>query len=210
MRHPETFARLREALRSPQERRIVDFDRSPRGKASAAVLMLFSDEHDPAVTLLTRGSTLRRHAGQIALPGGRRDPEDPSLVATALREAEEETGLRPSAVEVLGCLPAVWVPASNYDVTTVTGVWQGGALVPMDPFETEAVHAYPISDLTSPGTRVTATHPSGYRGPAFVLGDQFVWGLTAHLLDWVIDLAGWSEPWDETRTSSIPERFMRD
>ncbi|MDF1490071.1 NUDIX hydrolase [Tessaracoccus caeni] len=210
MRHPDTFQTLTQALRDPAPRRVVDFDRTPRGKASAAVLMLFSDASDPEVTLLTRSSSLRRHAGQMALPGGRRDPEDPSLVATALREASEETGLDPRAVEVLGSLPAVWVPASNYDVTTVTGVWPGGSLSPMDPFETAAVHAYPVSLLTSPEVRVTATHPSGYRGPAFVLGDEFVWGLTAHLLDWVLDLAGWARPWDQGQTSTIPERFMRD
>lgn len=210
MRNPEIFRQLQEALRDPQPRRAVDFDRSPRGKAAAAVLMLFTDDPDPAVTLLTRSSALRRHAGQMALPGGRQDPEDPSLVWTALREANEETGLPAGEVEVLGSLPAVWVPASNYDVTTVTGVWPGGELSPMDPFETEAVHAYPISTLTSPRTRVTATHPSGYRGPAFVLGEEFVWGLTAHLLDWVFDLAGWAQPWDHRRTSTIPERFMRD
>lgn len=210
MRYPGTFHRLQGALRNPQPYRIVDFDRSPRGKASAAVLMLFSDALDPEVTLLTRSSSLRRHAGQIALPGGRQDPEDPSLVATALREAEEETGLDPSLVEVLGTLPAVWVPASNYDVTTVPAVWPGGELVPMDSFETEAVHAYPVSMLVSPRVRVTATHPSGYRGPAFMLGDEFVWGLTAHLLDWVLDLAGWAQPWDARQTSTIPERFLRD
>ncbi|HMR49783.1 MAG TPA: CoA pyrophosphatase [Arachnia sp.] len=210
MRNPEVFRQLREALDAPLSRRAVDFDRSPRGKASAAVLMLFTDEPDPAVTLLTRSATLRRHAGQMALPGGRQDPEDPSLVWTALREANEETGLPVDEVDVLGSLPAVWVPASNYDVTTVTGVWPGGELSPMDPFETAAVHAYPISTLTSPDTRVTATHPSGYRGPAFMLGEEFVWGLTAHLLDWVLDLAGWAQPWDHRRTSTIPARFMRD
>lgn len=210
MRNPEVFHRLREELHAPQPRRAVDFDRSPRGKASAAVLMLFTDEPDPAVTLLTRSAHLRRHAGQMALPGGRRDPDDPNLVCTALREAHEETGVPAEAVEVLGTLPAVWVPASNYDVTTVTGVWPGGELSPMDPFETAAIHTYPVSTLASPQTRVTATHPSGYRGPAFVLGDEFVWGLTAHLLDWVLDLAGWARPWDRRRVSTIPERFLRD
>ena len=58
--------------------------------------------------------------------------------------------------------------------------------------------------------QATAVHPLGYRGPAFSVADHLVWGLTAHLLDAVLDLAGWSRPWDTTREVGIPDRYLRD
>ena len=72
------------------------------------------------------------------------------------------------------------------------------------------MHQFAVSALAAPGTRVTAQHPLGFRGPAFVLDDTFIWGLTAHLVDWVLDLAGWARPWDKSRVVDIPERFLRD
>ncbi|MCB0887089.1 MAG: CoA pyrophosphatase [Propionibacteriaceae bacterium] len=173
--------------------------------------MLLTEAADPEVTFVTRAETLRRHAGQVALPGGAVDPGDESRFATALREAHEEIGLDPVGVSLVGELPPLWVPASRYDVTTVVATWRGdGELWPADPAETGAVHQFAVSALAAPGTRVTAQHPLGFRGPAFVLDDTFIWGLTAHLVDWVLDLAGWARPWDKSRVVDIPERFLRD
>lgn len=160
---------------------------------------------------MTRAERMRRHAGQIALPGGAVDPGDDTLQATALREAHEEIGLRPSEVTVIGELPALWVPASRYDVTTVVGVWEGRRrLSAMDPAETGAVHSIPVSTLASPDTRVMSRHPRGHAGPAFVVNDVFIWGLTGYLVDWVLDLAGWAQDWDTSRVVDVPERFLRD
>ena len=205
------FDQLAAALAAHPAPRTIGLDRTPRGERSAAVLMLFTEAEDPAVTFVTRAETLRRHAGQVALPGGAVDPTDGSAFATALREAKEEIGLEPSRVSLIGELPALWVPASRYDVTTVVATWPGDhELWAADPAETGAVHNFSVSDLASPSTRVTARHPRGYRGPAFVLDDTFIWGLTAHLVDWVLDLAGWARPWDHGRVVDIPERFLRD
>lgn len=205
------FSQLLASLENGPRARTIGFDRTPRGQRSAAVLMLFTDEADPACTFITRAETMRRHAGQVALPGGAVDDTDVDLRHTALREANEEIGLLAEDVTVLGELPPLWVPASNYDVTTVIATWPGGhELHAVDPTETGAVHSFTVSELVSAETRVSGVHPSGFVGPAFVLGDQFVWGLTAHLVSWVLDLAGWSTPWDETNRVPIPERFMRD
>ncbi len=182
------------------------------GAREAAVLVLLGPtpgREDVDVTLLERASTLRHHAGQIAFPGGARDPDDVSLEAAALREAQEEIGLNPGAVELIGRLPAVHVAVSSFDVTAVVGSWPGeGALCPCDPAEVAAVHRVPLSVLTAPENRVTATHPLGYTGPAFVVDDLFVWGLTAHLLDAVLELAGWQQPWDVDVHRAVPERFL--
>ncbi|HOA26798.1 MAG TPA: CoA pyrophosphatase [Arachnia sp.] len=205
------FDQLAAALAAGPTVRTIGLDRTPRGERSAAVLMLLTEAADPEVTFVTRAETLRRHAGQVALPGGAVDPGDESRFATALREAHEEIGLDPVGVSLVGELPPLWVPASRYDVTTVVATWRGdGELWPADPAETGAVHQFPVSALAAPGTRVTAQHPLGFRGPAFVLDDTFIWGLTAHLVDWVLDLAGWARPWDKSRVVDIPERFLRD
>lgn len=206
-----TFGRLTASLTDVRSIPSSALDRTPRGERAAAVLMLLTDVPDPCVTFVTRAETLRNHAGQIALPGGRVDPGDVDRVDTALREAHEEIGLDRSLVTPIGQLPALWVPASRYDVTTIIATWRGGQrLRPVDPTETGAVHSYPVSLLSSSEVRVTGRHPSGYKGPAFVLGDQFIWGLTAHLVDWVLTLAGWQRPWHEDAVVDIPERYMRD
>ena len=63
--------------------------------------------------------------------------------------------------------------------------------------------------LFDPANRVTWTHPAGFSGPGFLVGELFVWGFTAYLLDGLFDLAGWTVPWDGNRVADIPERFMR-
>ncbi len=205
----ETFTQLVVGLHStPPDSSGI---RRPRGGRRAGVLMLFTDEADPRVTVIERATTMRRHAGQVAFPGGGMEPDDITIVDAALREAKEEVGLEPDLVRILGELPVAWVPASNYDVTPVLGVWDGSMeLGPADPVEVAAVHSLSVSALCDPKVRVRGHHPSGYRGPAFDIGSLFIWGFTAHLLDEALDLAGWARPWDTTRVVEVPERFLRD
>ena len=87
------------------------FDRTPRGGRRAGVLILLTEEPDPRVTLTERAGGLRRHAGQIAFPGGGMEPGDADIVAAALREANEEVGFPVESARVLGELPSAWVPA---------------------------------------------------------------------------------------------------
>src|SRR4051794_2008233 len=90
----------------------------------AAVLMLFAGEDDPELLLTVRTDTVATHRGQIALPGGAADPEDEArggLSWTALRETEEEVGIAPAAVRVVGCLPVLWT-VTGYSVTPFVAV----------------------------------------------------------------------------------------
>lgn len=205
----EVFAALAQGLRGalPDSSGI----RRPRGGRRAGVLMLFTDESDPQVTFIERATTLRTHAGQVAFPGGGMEIEDGTVVDAALREAEEEVGLDRSLVRVLGELPVAWVPASNYDVTPVIGVWNPvQQLWAADPGEVSAVHSLRVSALVDPSVRVRGQHPSGYLGPAFDMGELFIWGFTAHLLDECLDLAGWARAWDRSIVREVPTRFLRD
>jgi 8-oxo-dGTP pyrophosphatase MutT (NUDIX family) len=178
----------------------------PDGRAPtvrrAAVLVLLGDGdgdgHD--VVLTRRADSLRSHAGQVALPGGRRDPEDADDVATALREAQEEVGVDPRSVHVLGTLPPLWVPPSDHEVVTVVGWWhRPGPVAPVDVREVADVARVPVRRLVDPAHRVGVRYPAGRgEGPGFVVDGWFVWGFTAGLLSWLLDLAGLAVPWDAT------------
>ena len=186
--------------------------RPAKGARRSAVLALFGEgARGPEVLLVERALTLRSHPGQIAFPGGAADAEDVDLVDTALREAWEECGVLRDGVEVLGALPAAHVVVSGFDVTAVVGWWRVPlAETPIDPGEVAAVLRVPVADLVDPANRVTARHPTGFRGPAFTVAGHLVWGLTAHLLAEVLDLAGWTRPWDTSREAPIPDRYLTD
>ena len=177
----------------------------------AAVLIPVVDRDEPMVLLTQRTAHLPQHPGQIAFPGGTLEPDETDPVAAALREAREEAGVEPAAVEVLGALPKAHISRSGFDVTSVVGWWrEPGPLQPGDPFEIQAVHQIEVPTLLDPGNRVTWVMPNGYSGPAFVVGELFIWGFTAYLLDGLFDLLGWTVDWDASRTSEIPRRFFSE
>lgn len=215
---PQWLEPLTGQLADPTSTRTVVRSRPGRGGRPAAVLALFSgpDLDQARLTIVERAHTLRHHPGQLAFPGGAVDDTDPSLAAAALREGNEETGLDPDEVTVIGMLPAAHVAVSGFDVSAVVG-WRPVAtpLEVRDPGEVAQVLNPRLADLVDPEHRMTVRHHSGYTGPGFWLrgpaGEQMLlWGLTAHLLDGVLELAGWNRPWDRARVTGVPERFLRD
>ncbi|QIG39922.1 CoA pyrophosphatase [Microbacterium sp. 4R-513] len=186
----------------------------------AAVLILFGvldglpSDHDAQaravsrdldLLLLARATTLRSHPGQVAFPGGRIDPGDDGPVGAALREAQEETGLDPAGVDVLGTLEDVPLVYSQHLVTPVLGWWRHPSPVRVvDEAESASVFRAPVADLLSPANRgVTVIRRDGqeWRGPGFLVEQEgrehLVWGFTGMLLDGLFDRLGWTEPWDE-------------
>lgn len=192
--------------RSGASRRAAGGGRADSRKA--AVLILLS-EPGIDVVLTERSATLRSHPSQVAFPGGGLDPGEHAIDA-ALREANEEVGLNPALVNVLGLLPPSYVNASSFDVTAVVGTWDGTEqLDVVDPGEVAAVHRVSIDELAAPENRFSATLPMGYRGPAFSADGLFIWGFTAHLLNDVLDLGGWAQPWDQGHEIEVPARLWR-
>lgn len=187
----------------------------PASARPSAVLVLFAESPTgPGLLLIERAHDMRSHAGQLAFPGGATDPGE-SAVDTALREAGEEIGLDPAGVEVLAELPPLWLPPSNFAVTCVLGWWRTQSPVGVvDPVEVAAVLRVPLADLIDPGHRVTVSHPSGYRGPGFVLrgpeldgpelDDLVLWGFTAGVVAALLERAHIAEPWDESRILPAP------
>lgn len=172
-----------------------------RESRQGAVLMLFGEgPAGPDLLLTERAHDLRSHPGQIAFPGGSIDPGDASPIEAALREAEEETGLDPAGVEVFGTLPQLWLPPSNFAVTTVLGWWATPTPVAVvDPVEVNAVLRVPVAHLLDPANRFTTVHPMGRFGPGFALeGGLVLWGFTAGIVSRLFDHVGWTRPWDES------------
>lgn len=183
------------------------FPHPPPDARRAAVLMLFADgPRGPDVLLTLRSSTLRDHAGQISFPGGSSDAEDADAVATALREADEEVGIKPAEVEVFGALPKLWLPPSNFAVTTVLGYWSNPReLQAVDAAEVETVFRAPIAELMDPANRFVMIHPNGWRGPAFnVATETPLWGFTAGVVARLFAAVGWEQPWDDSIERQLP------
>lgn len=190
---------------------LTAFHPPPGGAPRAAsVLILFGDGPRGAeILLLERAADMRAHPGQVAFPGGGQDEADADAVTAALREAEEETGLDPAGVDIVGVLPELWLPATDFLVTPVVGWWHTPIPVrPVDPAETASVHVVPVADLLDPAHRGRVRHPSGYVGPAFRVDDILVWGFTAGVLARLFGLLGWEREWDDKRYFELPAEAL--
>ena len=175
-----------------------------------AVLLLFGQQRD--LLLTERAHDMRSHPGQVSFPGGSIDAGETAREA-ALREAEEETGLLSTGVEVFAELPELWLPPSNFAVTPVLGWWADESPVGVvDPAEVHAVYRAPVEELLDPAHRVTVRHPSGWLGPAFLIGPQhdlLLWGFTAGIVSRLFDYVGWTRPWDESRVRDLPAYMLQ-
>lgn len=150
----------------------------------AAVLIAVTDRVDPGLILTQRPNTMRRHAGQVAFPGGRVDPEDSDAVDAALREAEEEIALHRRHVEVIGTL-APYRTVTGFEIVPVLGVIPPDLpLVPHDR-EVAAVFEVPLSFVLDPVNCREQTVMFEGRERRYLetmWGERRIWGATAAML----------------------------
>ncbi|GAC1327553.1 MAG: CoA pyrophosphatase [Mycobacteriales bacterium] len=207
---PSWLRPLAEAAREVRPESLSRFLPPADGGRMSAVLILFGEgPAGPDLLLIERASTMRSHAGQPAFPGGGADPGDAGPVETALREAVEEVGLDPTGVQVLATLPGLFLPPSGYVVTPVLAWWHAPSPVwPADAAEVAAVHRVPVAALADPANRMRVGHPSGWVGPAFDVSGMLVWGFTAGLVDRLLALGGWEQPWDVNRIEALPAEVV--
>lgn len=179
----------------------------------AAVLILFGDgEADsprgPDVLLLRRADNLNSHPGQVAFPGGALDSTDAGPVEAALREAVEEVGVLPSGIKPVATLPELHLSFSGFRVTPVIAYWHEPSPVqPVDAAETAAVARVPISVLTEPANRIKVRLAGDRITPAFLVPGMLVWGFTGGLLSGLLDLGGFSRPWNRGDVREIDEAW---
>jgi 8-oxo-dGTP pyrophosphatase MutT (NUDIX family) len=184
-------ATLREALelghrRSPELIGGDPLDPDPEGDLAtpAAVLVAVVDRPDPTVILTTRPATMRRHAGQVAFPGGRIDPADDGPVAAALREAEEEIGLPREAVDVIGIADR-YRTVTGFEVTPVVGVVPPDLPLVAHPGEVEDWFEAPLYYLLRPEHQIVRS--AMWRGRErhyyeIEWQERRIWGATAAMI----------------------------
>ena len=180
--------RLRAALAEPREGHAPiegdDYDRAHGHYAPAAVLVAITDRPEPGVLLTLRQPHLKRHAGQIAFPGGRVDPGDKDAVAAALREAEEEIGLDPALVEVVGTSD-VYRVGTGFAVTPVVAVVPPDLALAPHEDEVAAVFETPLAFLLAPGNHARKHVRWEGRERHFyemTWEDKRIWGATAAMI----------------------------
>lgn len=150
----------------------------------AAVLVALRERDGTLSTLLTRRHhNLPRHAGEISFPGGRREPGDASLIATALREAYEEIGLPAAEVTILGALEPIPTVVSDHAVYPFVGLIPATFAYRANPAEVESVLEVELGELERVHTRSPLRRGTiSIRADSYVIGDAVIWGATARML----------------------------
>ncbi|GAA0791210.1 CoA pyrophosphatase [Marinobacterium sediminicola] len=160
-----------------------------RGR-EAGVLVALTNCTDPEVILTLRSPHLSTHSGEISFPGGKRDPDDPDLLATAMREAEEEIALSPGNVEVIGSLGQV-VSKHHLQVTPWVGVISPSLPLVANPEEIAEIYRVPLSFLLDPANRrMDRLELAGQARfvPAWPWQGEVIWGLTAYILSELLNV----------------------
>ena len=171
---------LQRVLLSPEEAVSLEV----HGQTDAAVLVPLYIEDDEIHAVFTkRREDLRRHPGEISFPGGRYDEGEPDLRATALREAHEEIGLPPDAVEILGALQPTPTIATGYAVYPFVGLIEPGRVWTLSAREVAEVLELSLSALRSGYARRRLIRRGlPIRTDTYLVGDHLIWGATARIL----------------------------
>ena len=179
---------LRAALLTPDEAEAMD----AHGRTEAAVLVpIYKWPDEPGLVFTERRQDQRRHAGEISVPGGRQDNPGESLLRTALREAEEEIGLAPDEVEVVGALPPIGTFVTNYKVHPFVGLVADLREFEPNPAEVETVLAFTVEQLReSFAMRRLVRRGIPIRTPTYLVGEHLIWGATARILGELLSRLG--------------------
>lgn len=176
------------ALLSPEEAVTLNV----HGRTDAAVLVPLYVAGDALHAVFTkRREDLRRHPGEVSFPGGRREDEEPELIDTALREAEEEIGLPRDAVQIVGALRPTPTIATGYAIYPFVGVIEPGMEWTLSPREVAEVLELSLSQVRAGYKRQRLIR----RGipiltDTYVVGDHLIWGATARILSDLFDRIG--------------------
>lgn len=183
---------LRSLLLAPEQASAIEV----RATVQAAVLVpLYARQGVLHAVFTERHHELPRHAGEISFPGGRRDPDDADLTATALREAHEEVGLPPASVEIIGALQPTPTVVTGYAIYPFVGIVPGNfRWVPRDG-EVAAIIDLPLPAVAGGyGRRRLVRRRAGIHTDTYVVGEHMIWGATARIVSDLLDRVAALEP----------------
>jgi 8-oxo-dGTP pyrophosphatase MutT (NUDIX family) len=217
--HGELAARLRKVVPEPLESwhevyesfSPIDLEtgeRRPRVpepgtdcRRAAVLVPIIPGTEGARVIYTLRTDELRDHAGQVSFPGGAPEPRDESLLATALREAEEEVDLGPDLVEIIGAMEDMYIPPSRFLVRPFVGLLREEAEFALAPEEVEAIFSVSLDELMSPEAFkkvVWKREGRPHEVPIFAVEGHEIWGATAAMTAGLLARLGW-QGWGTTK-----------
>ena len=202
--HSSFLTYLKEALRGelsgveahqkmlPPGRRLKTIDEELSLVTPSSVLvLLFPEGEQIYLCLIKRPSTMRHHPGQISFPGGKAEKEDHSLEMTALREAQEEVGIDPSSVEILGKLSELYVEVSKFSIQPFLAWADQKPAFLINTAEVEELILFPLSDFVAHETILETelnTVSGLLRVKYYPFKSEIIWGATAMILSELIEI----------------------
>ena len=159
-------------------------------RKSGVLILIYPERGKATFPLIKRPSYFGVHSAQVALPGGKMEPDDPDIIFTALREAEEEVGVDASKIQVIGQLSQLYIPASRFLVFPVIGIVEQKPNWVPDPKEVSRILPTSVEELMREELRKETQIPIPSMGeitaPFFDLHQEIVWGATAMILNELI------------------------
>jgi 8-oxo-dGTP pyrophosphatase MutT (NUDIX family) len=153
------------------------------GRTQSAVLVPLFEADGLHAVFTKRRDDLKRHAGEISFPGGRRDDGDADLLHTALREAEEEIGLDPDAVEIIGALPPTPTFVTSYAIYPFVGMIAAGQAWTLQPEEVDRVLELRLDDVRAGYARKRLVRRGiAFRTDTYTVGEDLIWGATGRIV----------------------------
>lgn len=157
-------------------------------KLSAVLCLIYKHEDHLEIILIERQKDGGKHSGQISFPGGKKEESDKNLAETALRESNEEIGIEPSSVRILGKLTNVYIPVSNFSVEPYVGIIDKPISYILSEREVNAVFTIKHNELIDPNSK-THKDISNHQGhkiknvPCFYIDNKIIWGATSLILN---------------------------
>jgi 8-oxo-dGTP pyrophosphatase MutT (NUDIX family) len=176
---------LRELLLTPEQAAELD---APGSKDAAVLIPLYPRDGELVAVLTERREDLRRHGGEISFPGGRQDFPDEDLRTTALREADEEIGLSPGDVELVGALPPTGTFVTSYKIHPFVGLIEPGHAWRPQESEVAAVLELSLPELVG-GHEMQRLLGRGVpiKTPTYTVDGHFVWGATGRIVQQLLE-----------------------
>lgn len=163
-------------------------------RPGAVLILFYPREEIVYLVLIQRPDYQGVHGGQISFPGGKREKSDDSLIRTALRESNEEIGINPEEVQIIGQLTPLYIPPSNYLVTPVVGYTGYPPSFLPDNKEVASIIEIAFEDLMQEGIIGHKTIRTSIGvfidAPAFIVGPHVIWGATAMIISELLEITG--------------------